>query len=41
MNKIEIYTNTTCGYCKTTKEELTKIFKEHGKNERSIHSNNE
>jgi len=24
MNKIEIYTNTTCGYCKTTKEELTK-----------------
>ena len=24
MNKIEIYTNDTCGYCKTTKEELTK-----------------
>ena len=24
-----------------TKEELTKMFKEHGKNERSIHSNNE
>jgi hypothetical protein len=26
---------------KMTKEELTKMFKEHGKNERSIHSNNE
>ena len=24
MNKIEIYTNSTCGYCKTLKEELTK-----------------
>ena len=24
MNKIEIYTNSTCGYCKTLKDELTK-----------------
>ena len=24
MNKIEIYTSNTCGYCKTLKEELTK-----------------
>tara|TARA_R110002012_G_C11247762_1_gene566273 strand:- start:95 stop:496 length:402 start_codon:yes stop_codon:yes gene_type:complete len=24
MDKIEIYTNSTCGYCKTLKEELTK-----------------
>ena len=24
MNKIEIYTNENCGYCKTLKEELTK-----------------
>ena len=24
MNKIEIYTGSTCGYCKTLKEELTK-----------------
>jgi len=24
MNKIEVYTNSTCGYCKTLKEELTK-----------------
>ena len=24
MNKIEIYTNSTCGYCKTLKEELIK-----------------
>ena len=24
MNKIEIYTNNTCGYCKQLKEELTK-----------------
>ena len=24
MNKIEIYTNISCGYCKTIKEELTK-----------------
>ena len=24
MNKIEIYTNSTCGYCKTTKDELIK-----------------
>ena len=24
MNKIEIYTASTCGYCKTLKDELTK-----------------
>jgi len=24
MNKIEVYTNSTCGYCKTLKDELTK-----------------
>ena len=24
MNKIEIYTNSTCGYCKTLKDELSK-----------------
>ena len=24
MNKIEIYTNNSCGYCKTIKDELTK-----------------
>jgi len=24
MNKIEIYTSETCGYCKTLKDELTK-----------------
>ena len=24
MNKIEIYTNSTCGYCKQLKDELTK-----------------
>ena len=24
MNKIEIYTNETCGYCKQVKEELSK-----------------
>ena len=24
MNKIEIYTNSTCGYCKTLKDELIK-----------------
>ena len=24
MNKIEIYTNSTCGYCKTLKDELAK-----------------
>ena len=24
MNKIEIYTNSACGYCKTLKDELTK-----------------
>ena len=31
MNKIEIYTNETCGYCKQVKEELNKVnlkFKE-------------
>ena len=24
MNKIEVYTNSTCGYCKKLKDELTK-----------------
>lgn len=24
MNKLEIYTSSTCGYCKTLKDELTK-----------------
>ena len=36
MDKIEIYTNSTCGYCKTLKDELTKNnieFKEKSTND--------